>query len=301
MNLSPDQTVTTSISSNERRAASQARAAGFGFTLPAVAWILLFFGAPLVVMAIYSLLPLTADGSPPQFSLEAYRDFFGQPAYVEAVWNSVVTTAVVVAVSLLLAYPFAYVLAYKVPKRWQRLALACAILPFWTSYVVRSYAWLLVLAPTGIVNWVLINLHLVERPIILAYNPNATVLGFVHFFIMLNALTIYANLVQINPRYILAAQDLGASAWRSFLAVTLPLSVPGMAVGAFLTVVLCIGDFITPQILGGNKELLLPQVIMMQIQRRLDLPMASVMSLVLTVIVAAVYLLIQKQMRMARL
>jgi spermidine/putrescine transport system permease protein len=83
--------------------------------------------------------------------------------------------------------------------------------------------------------------------------------------------------------------------------VTLPLSVPGMAVGAFLTVVLCIGDFITPQILGGNKELLLPQVIMMQIQRQLDLPMASVMSLVLTVIVAVVYLLMQKPMRSARL
>jgi len=289
------------LSSNEARAASQARLAGFGFTLPAVAWILLFFGAPLVIMAVMSLLPLTSDGSPPHLSFKAYSDFFSQPAYVQAIWNSVTTTAIVVAVSLLLAYPFAYVLAYRVPKRWQRFALACAILPFWTSYVVRSYAWLLVLAPTGIVNWVLINLGITERPITLAYNPNATVLGFVHFFIMLNALTIYANLVQINPRYVLAAQDLGASAWRSFLAVTLPLSVPGMAVGAFLTVVLCIGDFITPQILGGNKELLLPQVIMMQIQRQLDLPMASVMSLVLTVIVAVVYLLMQKPMRSARL
>jgi spermidine/putrescine transport system permease protein len=288
-------------SSNEQRAASQARAAGLGFTLPAVAWILLFFGAPLVIMAVMSLLPLTTDGAPSHLSFKAYTDFFSQPAYVQAIWNSVVTTTIVVVVSLLLAYPFAYVLAYKVPKRWQRFALACAILPFWTSYVVRSYAWLLVLAPTGIVNWVLVNLGLTERPITLAYNPNATVLGFVHFFIMLNALTVYANLVQINPRYVLAARDLGASAWRSFLAVTLPLSVPGMAVGAFLTVVLCIGDFITPQILGGNKELLLPQVIMMQIQRQLDLPMASVMSLVLTLIVAVVYLLVQKPMRSARL
>jgi spermidine/putrescine transport system permease protein len=293
--------MTAPISTNEQRAAAQDRLAGLGFTLPAVAWILLFFGAPLVIMAIYSLLPLTGDGSPAQLSFKAYSDFFAQPAYVQAIWNSVVTTAIVVFVSLLLAYPFAFVLAYKVPKRWQRFALACAILPFWTSYVVRSYAWLLVLAPTGIVNWVLINLHLIERPLILAYNPNATVLGFVHFFIMLNALTIYANLVQINPRYVLAAQDLGASAWRSFLAVTLPLSTPGMAVGAFLTVVLCIGDFITPQILGGNKELLLPQVIMMQLQRQLDLPMASVMSLVLTVIVAVAYLLVQKPMRSAHL
>ncbi|HEY4162262.1 MAG TPA: ABC transporter permease [Dongiaceae bacterium] len=289
------------VSANEARSASRARLAGFGFTLPAVAWILLFFAAPLSIMGVYSLLPLTPDGSPAQFSLDNYRHFFGESAYVQAVWNSVVTTAIVVVISLLLAYPFAYILAYKVPKRWQRMALACAILPFWTSYVVRSYAWLLVLAPTGIINWVLRALHVIDRPITFAYNPGATDLGFVHFFIMLNALTIYANLVQINPRYVLAAQDLGASAWRSFLAVTLPLSIPGVTVGAFLTVVLCIGDFITPQILGGNRELLLPQVIMMQIQRQLDLPMASTMSLVLTVIVAVVYLILQRKMRMARL
>ena len=288
-------------SSNEQRAASQARLAGFGFTLPAVAWIVLFFAAPLAIMAAYSLMPLTVDGVPGPLSLDNYRHFIAESAYTQAVVNSVVTTAIVVAISLLLAYPFAYILAYKVPKRWQRMALACAILPFWTSYVVRSYAWLLVLAPNGIVNWTLIGLHIIDRPITLAYNPGATDLGFVHFFIMLNALTIYANLVQINPRYVLAAQDLGATAWRSFLAVTLPLSVPGMTVGAFLTVVLCIGDFITPQILGGNRELLLPQVIMMQIQRQLDLPMASTMSLILTVIVAVVYLLLQRKMRMARL
>jgi spermidine/putrescine transport system permease protein len=230
------------LSSNEKLIARRTRLAGLAFSLPAVAWIVLFFAAPLVIMAAYSLMPLGSTGAPSGFSLDNYRHFFGESAYVQAIWNSVVTTTIVVIVSLLLAYPFAFILAYKVPKRWQRLALACAILPFWTSYVVRSYAWLLVLAPTGIVNWVLINLHLIGHPITLAYNPAATDLGFVHFFIMLNALTIYANLVQINPRYVLAAQDLGASAWRSFLAVTLPLSIPGMSVGAFLTVVLCIAD-----------------------------------------------------------
>ncbi len=195
-------------------------------------------------------------------------------------------TAVVVVCSTLLAYPFAYAIAYLVPRRWQRLALIMAILPFWTSYVVRSYAWLLALSPVGVVNQFLLALHLIDRPLHLAYNPQATELGFVHFFIMLNALTIYANLVQINPHYAMAARDLGASAGRCFLAITLPLSIPGVAVGAFLTIVLCIGDFVTPQILGGFRGLLLPQVVMMQIQRQLNLPMASVMSLVLTLVVA---------------
>jgi len=289
------------MQSIEAQARRRGRLAGIGFTLPAVAWIVLFFAAPIVIMAIYSLMPLAPDGGLSGFSLDNYRRFFGEPAYVLAIWNSVVTTAIVVVISLLLAYPFAYVIAYKVPKSLQRLALAFAILPFWTSYVVRSYAWLLVLSPTGVINWVLRGLEITDKPIMFAYNPGATMLGFVHFFIMLNALTIYANLVQINPRYVLAAQDLGASALRSFFAVTLPLSVPGMAVGAFLTVVLCIGDYITPQILGGLKELLLPQVIMMQIQRQLDLPMASAMSLVLTLIVAIVYLALQRQLRVSRL
>ncbi len=291
----------TDIASTEERAARRGRLAGISFTLPAVAWIVLFFAAPIVIMVVYSLMPLAPDGTLSSFSLRNYERFFGEPAYVQAIWNSVVTTAIVVVISLLLAYPFAYVIAYKVPKRWQRLALAFAILPFWTSYVVRSYAWLLVLSPTGVINWALRALEITDKPIMFAYNPGATTVGFVHFFIMLNALTIYANLVQINPRYVLAAQDLGASALRSFFAVTLPLSIPGMVVGAFLTVVLCIGDFITPQILGGLKELLLPQVIMMQIQRQLDLPMASAMSLVLTLIVAIVYLALQRQLRMSRM
>ncbi len=291
----------SAIATAESRAAARARLSGFAFTLPAVAWVLLFFGAPLVIMAAYSLMPLTPQGQPGPLSLDAYRSFFGESAYTSALWNSIVTTLVVVIASTLLAYPFAYVIAYLVPRRWQRLALALAILPFWTSYVVRSYAWLLALSPVGIINHLLLGLGIVQHPILLAYNPQATELGFVHFFIMLNAVTIYANLVQINPHYVLAARDLGASGWRCFLAVTLPLSIPGIAVGAFLTIVLCIGDFVTPQILGGFRGLLLPQVVMMQIQRQLNLPMASVMSLVLTVVVALAYLGLQRWLRMVRL
>jgi spermidine/putrescine transport system permease protein len=285
----------------ESRAQARARLSGLAFTLPAVTWIVLFFGAPLVIMAAYSLMPLTVQGQPGPISLDAYRSFFAESAYTAALWNSVVTTIIVVAASTLLAYPFAYAIAYLVPKRWQRLALALAILPFWTSYVVRSYAWLLALSPVGIINHLLLWLGLVQHPILLAYNPQATELGFVHFFIMLNAVTIYANLVQINPHYALAARDLGASSWRCFLSVTLPLSIPGISVGAFLTIVLCIGDFVTPQILGGFRGLLLPQVVMMQIQRQLNLPMASVMSLVLTMVVAIAYLGLQRWLRMVRL
>ncbi len=285
----------------ESRAQARARLAGLGFALPAVAWIVLFFAAPIAIMAAYSLMPLGPDGRPGPLSFGAYESFFAESAFTQALWNSVVTTVVVVVASTLLAYPFAYGIARLLPKRWQRLALAFAILPFWTSYVVRSYAWLLALSPVGFINHALLGLHIIDHAILFAYNPQATELGFVHFFIMLNALTIYANLVQINPHYAMAARDLGASAWRCFLSITLPLSIPGIAVGAFLTIVLCIGDFVTPQILGGFRGLLLPQVVMMQIQRQLNLPMASVMSLVLTLVVALAYLAMQRWLKMARL
>jgi spermidine/putrescine transport system permease protein len=287
--------------SAESRATWRQRLSGLYFSLPALAWIVIFFAAPVIVMGIYSLHPLSPTGALGGFGFGDYSAFFQESAYRQALWNSIVTTVIVVIFSTLLAYPFAYCIARVVPQRWQRLALIAAILPFWTSYVVRSYAWLLALSPVGVVNKTLMALGVIHHPVMFAYNPHATEFGFVHFFIMLNTLTIYASLVQINPRYALAAQDLGASAWRSFLSVTLPLSIPGVAVGAFLTIVLTIGDYVTPQILGGFRQLLLPQAIMMQIQRQLDLPMASAMSLILTVIVALAYLAMQRWLKMARL
>jgi len=275
--------------------------AGFLFALPALAWIGLFFLVPVLIMAGYSLHPLTDAGTPGPLSAADYAAFFAEPAYVQAAIDSIITTLVVTIASTLLAYPFAWCIVFAVPKRFQRIALIAAILPFWTSYVVRSYAWLLALSPVGAVNKALLALHIVSHPLMFAYNPQATEFGFVHFFLMLNTLTIYASLAQINPRYELAARDLGASALRGFLTITLPLSLPGVAVGAFLTIVLCIGDYVTPQILGGFRELLLPQLIMMQIQRQLDLPMASAMSLLLTVLVALAYLALQRWLRVARL
>lgn len=259
---------------------------GFLFTLPALAWLATFFAAPLLAMIVISL----RDSATGQIEIGNFTRIFIEKSYESALLNSVVLTATVTVASLLLAYPLAYSIVTVLSRRMQRVALTFAVLPFWTSYVVRSYAWLLVLAPTGFLNRLLLALGLIHTPLRLAYTPTATEIGFVHFFIMLDTLTIYASLVQINPRLALAARDLGASSLRTFLTVTLPLSVPGIAVGAFLTIVLCLGDYVTPQILGGMRAIVLPQTVMMQIQKHLDLPMASAMSLVLTLIMALAYL-----------
>ncbi len=185
-------------------------------------------------------------------------------------------------------------------KRWQKVMLILAILPFWTAYVVRSYSWLLVLSDNGIINASLLSIGVIDEPLTLAYTRGATILGFVHFFTMLLTLTIYANLIQIPLSYRHAAADLGASALQVFLKITLPLSIPGVAVGAFLTFVITIGDYITPQILGGNTEVLIPQAIMLQIARAANFPMASVMSVTLMVVVTGVYLAAARYLKMDR-
>ena len=273
---------------------------GWLYVAPALLFIALFFVAPFLVMGLESLWRLTAQGIDTTLTFANYADFLGNGAYRQALWNSLEVTLIVTAVSVLIAYPFAWIIAERVPEHWQRLALALAVLPFWTSYVVRSYAWLLVLAERGVVNQTLVASGVLSEPVQLANTRFATVTGFVHFFVMLLTLTIYASLKQLPKNYARAAADLGAGPVRIFRHVILPLTLPGIMVGAFLTFVLCIGDYITPQILGGNNELLLPQLVMLQIGRRGDLPMAATLSVILMIVVSLAYLACARWLRIER-
>ena len=263
---------------------------------PALLWTLAFFAVPFAAMGVASLFPKGEAG----WSLANYAQFFTNPSYWRSLTNSLEVTLIVTAVSVLLAYPFAWILAFVVPERWQRLALMLAVLPFWTSYVVRSYSWLLVLAEKGIISDTLLGIGLLSEPIQIANTRGATVIGFVHFFVMLLTLTIFANLKQLSPNYRKAAADLGAGPVRSFIHVILPLTLPGIMVGAFLTFVLAIGDYITPQILGGNNELLMPQLIMMQIGRRGDFASASALSIILMLVVTVAYFLCARWLKIER-
>lgn len=256
----------------------------------ALVWTLLFFVLPFGTMALWSFYggqgPLGVEGA----SLANYRRLVDDELFGNALVNSLQVTTLVTVLSVLLAFPLAYVIATRIPPRQQRLWLMLAVLPFWTSYVVRSYAWLLMLSPDGVVNNTLVALELVSEPLEMSFTQGATLTGFVHFFVMLCTLTIYASLVRIDPKLLLAAADLGASAWQAFWRITLPLAAPGVAAGAFLTFVVTIGDFVTPQILGGNNDVLLPQVILLQITRRGDIPMAAALSMVVMLCVTVAYL-----------
>ena len=268
---------------------------------PTLLWTALLFAAPLAFMLAVSTWKRVRGKLDPVWTFDNYDKIFSKSYLLDGLFNSIEVSMTVVAISVLVAYPLAYVLAYRVPARWQKLLLVLLILPFWTSYLVRSYAWSVVLGDNGIVNSTLLAINLIDAPLHLDYRRGATVLGFVHFFTMLLTLTIYANLVQISSSYRAAAADLGASRLQVFLRITLPLSLPGIMVGAFLTFVITIGDFITPQILGGANELLLPQSIILQIQRATDFPMASAMSVLLMLSVTVAYFILARWLRLNRM
>lgn len=290
-----------SVPNAKRGGERRSRRQGYLLLAPALAWTAAFFLMPLAIMAVHSLYQRVGARLITEPSLANYQAFFERSFLIEALLNSLAVTLIVTVASVLLAYPLALILAYRVPPSWQRVGLLLAILPFWTSYVVRSYSWLLVLSSNGVVSKTLMALGLSANPVSLVNSRTGTVIGFVHFFTMLLTLTIFASLVQISPSYRKAAADLGASSLQIFWRVTLPLSLPGIAVGAFLTFVLCIGDYVTPQVLGGGSELLLPQAIMLQVDRLGNLPLASAMSVVLMGVVTLAFLASARWLRLDRL
>ncbi len=272
------------------------RRQGVAQVAPAAVWTVAFFLVPVAAILALSLYGMEGGKVGSDLTLENYARF-AEPGYFwQSLLNSLILMAVVTLLSLVLAFPLAATIAFRVPPHLQRLCLMLAVLPFWTSYVVRSYAWLLVLVPNGVVNQALLGLGLVDKPLVLSFNFAATVLGFAHFFTMLARLTIFASLSRINPRLLLAARDLGASGAQVFWRIVLPLAVPGLAAGAFLIIVVVMGDYVTPQILGGNNNLVLPQTIMMQIQRRGDVPMAAALSVIMMLTVSAAYLALARKL-----
>jgi spermidine/putrescine transport system permease protein len=282
------------------RLAARERRQAWGFLAPALLWTAAFFILPFLGMVALSFAKMAGREVVPGLDPGNYARIFTDPVMLGALWNTLEITVVVTVISVVLAYPLAAIIAFRVPARWQRLALLLAVLPFWTSYVVRSYSWLLVLGQNGVVNQALLGLGVIAEPLEIASTRAATVIGFVHFFVMLLTLTIYANLIQLSPNYARAAQDLGASRWQCFTNVILPLTLPGVITGAFLTFVLCIGDYITPQILGGNTELTLPQLIMLQLGRSGNFPLASALSVVLMAVVTLAYFACGRWLRLDR-
>lgn len=256
-------------------------------TAPALLWLLLFFTVPLGIMIVFSFWSQIDYRVEPVWNLGNYAAFLSQPSYRLSVVNSLVLTAETTVISLALAYPLAYAIAFKVAPRLQIPILAALVVPFVSSSVVRAYSWLTLLSETGALNAAAVKLGILSAPVDLAYTRTAALIGLVHYFVMLLTLTIFITLKRIDRSYLAAAADLGANGARTFLHVILPLSLPGVVSGAFLTIVLAFGDYVAPAILGGNTYPVLPQLLVQEVTFRADFPQGAAIGTVMMLILLA--------------
>lgn len=251
---------------------------------PVILWLVIFFFLPLISVFIYSFLKRgTYGGIEPQLTLENYQRLFDR-IYLGSLWRSVSTAFVCTAICLLVGYPFAYYLAYYRPK-YRNVLLMLVVVPFWINFLIRTYAWILILRTEGLLNSSLSLLIPGLQPLELLNTPFAVQIGLVYGYLPFMILPLYVSLEQMDLSLIDAANDLGASARRAFWHITLPLSLPGILAGSMLVFIPTVGAFLTPDILGGGKVSYIGNVIERQFKTARDYPFGSALSFVLMVIV----------------
>jgi spermidine/putrescine transport system permease protein len=274
----------------------QSRQRGIGRWLvsgPPLAYLLLFFATPVLIMLVASvrfpgefggLAPLVEDGRP-NLTLEAYERFAFDWIYWELFGKSILYAAITTLVCLVLAYPLAMLIA-RSARRYRDLLLLLVILPFWSNFLIRVYAWMIILGPesvfTRVANALLAPLGL--GPVSPLFSSFAVLVGLVYVHLPFMVLPLYANLEKHDPALLDAAQDLGAGVWQRFWRVTFPLSLPGVWAGSALVFIPALGIFAIPDILGGTEDTLIGNLIKQQFLETRDWPFGSVLSIVLTVV-----------------
>ncbi len=212
-------------------------------------------------------------------TLENFRRAF-DPLYATIMWDSARIAFTATAIALLIGYPAAYAIS-KSPEKWQTSLLFLAILPFWTNYLIRTYAWIVLLNPAGLINTTLQSTGIITEPLPLLYNEFAVILGLVYNYTPFVILAIYSSLQRLDPSYAEASRDLGATAATTFWRITLPLTAAGVAAGAVFVFVLSIGNFITPDLLGGGKLQMAGNLIYDQFLTARDWPFGATLSAIL--------------------
>lgn len=208
------------------------------------------------------------------------------PLYLSIFLDSGLVALCATLIALLIGYPAAYAIS-KAPPSWQTALLFLAILPFWTNYLIRTYAWIVLLNPAGLINAALIGTGLRSEPLTLLYTKSAVVLGLVYSYTPFVILAIYSALQRLDPTYAEASRDLGAGAVQTFLRITLPLTAPGVAAGAVFVFVLSIGNFVTPDLLGGGKFQMVGNLIYDQFLSARDWPFGAALSALLIALMMA--------------
>jgi spermidine/putrescine transport system permease protein len=254
---------------------------GWAALTPPLAWLAVFFLVPMIAVFAYSLAIRTSGGGVAfASSLANYARIAESDLYLWAAIRSLRIATVVTVATLLISYPVAYYLAL-VATRWRIALFVLLIVPWWCSILVKNFAWVAILAESGVLNRVLLRIGLIERPLKLLYNEVAVVIGLVHVLIPFMVMPIYATLEKLDRRLIEAAANLGSSPFFAFWEVVLPLSLPGVAAGALLTFILGFGSYITPVLLGSERTLMIANLIQSQFMEAFDWPFGAALSMVM--------------------
>jgi spermidine/putrescine transport system permease protein len=253
------------------------------FLLPTRIWLALLLAAPLAIICAYSALTRGAYGGVSlPWTLENYTRLF-DPLYGAILLRSLAMGAVATALCLLLGFPLALFLARA--QKHKELYLFLVILPFWTSFLVRTYAWMFLLRDTGLFNTALLGLHLIHQPLPLLYNDGAVLLGLVYGYLPFMVLPLFATLDRLDPALLEAAADLGAKPLTAVARITIPLAAPGIRAGLILVFIPCVGAYLTPDLLGGGKTVMIGNLVQNQFTTARDWPFGSAVSLALMAVV----------------
>ena len=247
---------------------------------PYVFWIILFTILPLLIIVLFSFTEKTEMGSISMvFTLDNYRKFF-QPLYLNVLKRSVILAVVSTVMCLIVGYPMAYIMS-RAPRKKRNLMATLFVLPLWTNFLLRTYAWMGLLREQGLVNEFLKAIGLIERPLQLLYNNGAVVMGMVYNFLPFMVLPIYSVLVKLDDSLLEAAHDLGANDVKVFQKVIFPLSLPGVATGIYMVFMPAVSTFVLSDLLGGSHTILLGNLIENQFRNARNWQFGSAISVIM--------------------
>jgi len=270
-------------------------------------WLLLFFLAPFIIVLKISLSEATI-ASPPYLPMVSWIDegivqvkividnfayLWQDDLYVDTYINSVRIAGVSTFICLLLGYPIAYAIV-RAPQTTKNILLLMVILPFWTSFLLRVYAWIGLLADQGSINDLLLYLGIIDEPIRLLYTQFAVYVGIVYTYLPFMILPLYANMEKLDLTLLEAASDLGAKPFATFLTVTLPLTIPGIIAGSLLVFIPATGEYVIPDLLGGGNVLMIGRVLYGEFASNIDWPVASAVAIALLLVLVLPMMLYQR-------
>ncbi|MDP2639043.1 MAG: ABC transporter permease [Betaproteobacteria bacterium] len=261
------------------RVRRRAVGSAIALSVPAMLLLLVLFVVPLL-----RLLALSVEGG----SLVAYERALTNELYLRVIFETFKIAAIVTLLTLALGYPVAYVMATS-GRVWQLAGIAFVLLPFWTSILVRTYAWMVLLGRNGVVNRTLIGWGVIDGPLPLLNNLAGVLIGMVHVLLPYMILPVFNAVKNVDPNLVLAAEGLGAPRWRAFLRVTLPLTMNGVAAGVTLVFTLSLGFFITPALLGGGRVVMIANLIEEQVRELLNWAFAGALSAILLALTLAAF------------